>query len=154
MPELHSLSLSGAAEGTANGFTSVHDLDVTLSGASELVMNMETGVFTSSLSGASIITGSLRATGTALDLTGASEIKLDGAGGDISMVGSGASTFNLQDYKVNNASIDLSGASDAKLYIDGSLNASLSGASDVEYSGNPTLGNMDLSGGSAIVKRQ
>ena len=53
-------------------------------------------------------------------------------------------------FSVNNTYIDFSGASRASLNINGRLDVSLSGASSVEYTGNPTLGEMDISGASSI----
>ena len=45
MPELRGLYLSGASEGNVTGFRSSDNFDLTLSGASELYMDMETGTF-------------------------------------------------------------------------------------------------------------
>jgi len=153
MPELRWLDLSGAVEADVTGFASGQDLDVRLSGASRLDMDMETGRFTADLSGASELAGRLTATATDIGLSGASEIKLEGSGGDIKINGSGASEAELADFPVDNADIDLSGASQVSLDISGRLDVSLSGASRVEYSGNPTLGDTDISGGSVLERK-
>jgi len=153
MPELRGLYLSGASEGNVTGFRSSQDFDLTLSGASELDMDMETGAFECEISGASEVTSYLKATSSDIVLSGASEITLDGSGGNIRLDASGASQVDLAYFTVNNADINLSGASDASLDINGRLDVSLSGASSLEYSGNPTLGNFDVTGGSELKRR-
>jgi hypothetical protein len=154
MPELWGLYMSGASEGSVTGFRSSYDFDLTLSGASELNMDMETGAFEGELSGASEVSGHLKATNCDIELSGASETTLDGSGGNIRLEASGASDIDLDNFTVNDADINLSGASDASLDINGKLDVSLSGASLLEYSGNPTLGNFDVTGGSELERRQ
>lgn len=150
MPVLTDLELSGAAKGTAIGFRSPHDLNLHLSGASELDMDIEAGDFFAELSGASEITGRLVSSSTEIDLSGASSITLTGSGGNIGLEGSGASNADLAAFAVDNAFIDFSGASHGRLDINGRLDVDLSGASSLEYKGTPALGNIDLSGASSI----
>jgi len=153
MPELRGLHLSGASEGNVTGFRSSQDFDLTLSGASELDMDMETGAFEGELSGWSEVTGYLKAGSCDIELSGASEITLDGSGGNIRLDASGASQVDLAYFTVNNADINLSGASDASLLINGRLDVSLSGGSFLEYGDNPTLGSFDVTGGSELKRR-
>jgi len=54
---------------------------------------------------------------------------------------------------VGNANIILSGASDGTINLDGRLDADLSGASTLEYIGEPTLGSLDISGASNLTKK-
>ena len=65
---------------------------------------------------------------------------------------SGASNILLVDFELNNANVSLSGLSKANIKLNGTLDASLSGVSSLTYYGNPTLGNINVSGGSAINK--
>ncbi len=150
MPELTALDLSGACQVTARGFTSSLDFALELSGASLLDMDLETGKFEANLSGASDITGHLVAASSDIELSGASEVRLTGPGGDLFLDASGASHAELTDFMVNNANVGLSGVSRASLTVNGRLDVDLSGASFLEYYGNPTLGNIDLSGASNI----
>ncbi len=92
MPKLASLHLSGASEGDVNGFKSAVDLDLHVSGASGVDLDMETGRFTAEVSGASNVKGRLTAAGTDIEVSGASDFDLTGKGGDISLRCSGAST--------------------------------------------------------------
>ena len=150
MPELKGLYLSGASEGSVSGFKSSDNFELILSGASELDMDMETGAFISELSGASEVSGYLKATSCDIDMTGASRIELSGSGGNVRLEASGASEAELGDFTVNDADIRFSGASDGIMHINGRLDADLSGASTLEYSGSPTLGDLELSGGSEL----
>ncbi len=152
MPELTGLSLSGAAAATANGFASDRDADIRLSGASRLEMDMETGNFTAALSGASRVNGRLAATTTDIDLNDASRIDLTGSGGDIRLNASGASNADLTYFPGEDVVIVLSGASHASVDVSGRLDAALSGASHVDYTGEPTLGDLDISGGSSLER--
>lgn len=111
---------------------------------------METGDFFAELSGASKITGRLISSNTEIELSGASRVSLAGSGGNLNIHGSGASNIDMLYFTVNNAYIDFSGASRATLYVNGKLEADLSGASLLEYTGTTTLGEIDLSGASSI----
>jgi hypothetical protein len=153
MPELRGLDMSGASEGIVSGFNSSQDFNLSLSGASELEMDMETGAFRCDMSGASQVNGRLKAASCDIELSGASDIKLEGSGGNIRLDVSGASDVTMAAFTVNDADIELSGASHAGLDINGRLDVNLSGASSLEYSGNPSLGSIDLTGGSDIDRR-
>ncbi len=153
MPELRGLHMSGASEGVVTGFKSSNDFDLSLSGASELEMDLETGAFDGELSGASELAGRLTVASSNFELSGASEIELEGSGGDTRLDFSGASEADLEYFTVNDAEIHFSGASEASLEINGRLDVELSGASTLRYSGNPTLGDTDISGGSSLKRR-
>jgi hypothetical protein len=154
MPVLNDLHLSGASDGTVSGFKSGEDFSAEITGASHLNIDMDAGNFKAELSGASNINGRLTATGSNIELSGASNINLTGSGGDIKLNASGASTAALPYYPVKNASIDFSGASDGSIDVSGSLDVKLSGASNLKYTGNPTLGNIDISGASDLEHKQ
>lgn len=150
MPTLKKLNLSGASEGTATGFKSDEDLSVKVSGASDLQMDLEAGYFTADISGASSVKGRLISTNSDIELSGASDIDLTGSGGDIKLHGSGASTASLSYFPVNNADIEFTGASNGSLDISGRMDVSLSGASSLNYYGNPTLGRTEVTGASDL----
>lgn len=134
MPSLQAIELSGASRGTLTGFRSVEKLAIDLSGASSLRGDIEAG-------------------DVRLEISGASTVDLTGTGSNLSGNGSGASRMLLDDFRVQDADIALSGASSAQLYLSGRLSADLSGASSLEYAGSPTLGHTQTSGGSTIRSR-
>jgi hypothetical protein len=152
MPVLNELELSGAAKANISGFKSSHDFYSKLSGASEMDVDLETGDFTAKLSGSSRIEGKLIAANSDIELSGTSRISLTGSGGDIRLHCSGASEANLTGFAVNDAYIDFSGASHGSLAVSSRMDVSLSGASSLDYMGNPILGLTDISGASSMNK--
>lgn len=153
MPKLRKLTASGACSGTARGFKSGDDFDLELSGASRAEINIEAGKTTASISGAARVSGELRAENIGLKLSGASRCELAGTGGDTRLDLSGASQADLAGFQVKNADVDLSGASRAKINMSGTLNADLSGASSLEYTGNVVLGRTSQTGASKINRK-
>jgi hypothetical protein len=155
MPRIYDLGLSGATRGSVSGFSSAENLYVELSGASSLDMvEMSAGHVEFELSGASRATGDMTASGDAwLNLSGASSAELQGSAGDMVIDASGASRVGLDNFPVASANVKLSGASGATVNLDGRLDADLSGASRLSYMGEPTMGNIDMSGGSTMSKK-
>ena len=155
MPELYRLELSGATSGNIGGFSSAHDFILGLSGASSLnISDMTAGDIRFDLSGASSLNGSITADGNArFEVSGASSVTLSGSANDLNADVSGASHLGLDNFPVDNANIELSGASNGTINLDGTLNADLSGASHLYYIGEPTMGDIDRSGGASISKK-
>jgi len=156
MPDLQELELSGAVHGTVEGFSSTHLLAFSISGASSLdLADMSAGDVEVTVSGASNVEGGLLAGGDAqFTVSGASSLELDGEANDLTVDEcSGASDLDLSNFPVNNAGVDLSGASRATVNLDGTLDADISGASRLEYIGAPTMGDVNISGGSSINKK-
>jgi hypothetical protein len=134
LPQLHGLTVSGASRGTVSGFSSTEDLDITASGASR-------------------VTGDITAGDIEFDISGASTIQLEGAANDMVATISGASLFNLGDFVVNNADVNVSGASTGTINLTGRLDANISGASTLWYIGEPTMGDINTSGASTLSKK-
>jgi hypothetical protein len=134
MPRLDALQLSGASKATLLGFQGAANMNLALSGASALI-------------------GSIEATAVRLDLSGASNSTLRGSATSLDLSESGASRAALLEFPVQACTANLSGASSAAASVSERLDADLSGASTLEYSGNPTLGKTSTSGGSTLKKR-
>jgi hypothetical protein len=88
-----------------------------------------------------------------LDLSGGSRVSASGSGEDITIDASGGSGADLADFPVVNADIDASGGSQVTVNVSGTLNVDASGGSQISYSGNPTLGTIDTSGGAQVRPR-
>jgi len=56
-------------------------------------------------------------------------------------------------HAVVNADVSLSGGSRATINLDGRLDADLSGGSNLLYIGDPTMGDINTSGGSTVGKK-
>ncbi len=135
MPAMQRLVLSGATRSTVTGFDSTNSLAIDVSGASTLQLS-------------NIGTGNVE-----IDLSGASTLKAQGSGNDLQAQASGASNIDLSNFAVNNAFVDVSGASQATVNLTGRLDVEASGASSVQYIGNPTIGNINTSGASTVNRR-
>jgi len=134
MPDLHGVELSGGSRADITGFSSSH-------------------AFSIELSGGSLITGDITAGDAEFDLSGGSQVNLEGTAEDLDVQGSGGSQLNLEAFPVDNADIDLSGGSKVTINVTGTLDINLSGGSRVTYDGEPTLGEIDLSGDSTISQK-
>ncbi len=155
LPDLHQLKLSGAAKATVSGFIVTHSMDFELSGASRLELGHTiAGNSDFSLSGDCRVKGSIEMDDGRFELSGASQIDLTGTAKDVSIEASGASDINLAGLVMATADVHLSGASDAAINVIDTINVDLSGASDMEYTGNPKLGKIEMSGGSTLSKRE
>ena len=126
------------------------DTEIILSGASDLNMTMQTGNTVITASGSSDIRGSLQAADCQFNLSGASTCNISGAAGKTIIAASGASDFISSGFTVQTADVKLTGASDASIRVNGTMNVDISGASTLNYSGNPTIGKIDISGASKM----
>ena len=134
MPELGGLAVSGACSGTVSNFNSTEAVSITVSGASR-------------------VTGDITAGDIQFDISGASTIQLEGSADDMIAAVSGASTCNLGDFTVNDADVNVSGASTGTINLNGRLDANVSGASTLLYIGDPIMGTIDVSGASTLREK-
>jgi hypothetical protein len=154
MPQLNDLNISGASHGAVSGFSTTDDTEFTVSGASRLTLaEMALGDVAFDVSEASQATGTLTAKKLDLRVSGASEAELSGAATDVTVEASGASRVHLDGLAVNNANVNLSGASTGTVNLSGRLDAEVTGASRLEYIGTPTMGNIETSGASTLSKK-
>jgi hypothetical protein len=154
LPELYELQLDGAARGKIQGFNSSHEFTLLLSGASSAeIADTSVGDVEIEISAAGRLSGSMTANGEArFTLSAASTATLGGKANNLLIDASAASHLELSDFTVHNARVNISGASQAKINLDGRLDAYLSGASTLLYRGEPTLGDISVTGGSTISK--
>jgi hypothetical protein len=136
MPELNSLELSGGTQGTIDDFVSSNAFSVDLSGGSQLE-----GSFTTTEN-------------VNFELFGGSQLDdFTGEANDATIELSQGSQLDLSYFVVNNSNINLSGGSQATINLNGRLDATLSGGSTLFYIGEPTMGDIDVSGSSTINQK-
>jgi hypothetical protein len=128
--DLKLMDISGACEMTNEGTLRLEDLEMELSGASEINFSMDLDKLE-------------------MDLSGASEIEFDGSCGQVYIDASGASEIKAFNFEVASMYIDASGASDCKVFVTDELQVDASGATSVRYKGNPKV-TADKSGASSI----
>jgi hypothetical protein len=130
LPTLRGVDFSGASRSEITGFKGLRELDIKLTGASRSTVYLD-------------------ADRTNIDLSGASDLDLKGASGLLIGELSGASKVEAFEYPVDEAELDLSGASTARIKVTKRLNVTASGASSVRYRGAPEL-KSKLSGSSTV----
>ncbi len=132
MPSLRGVDFSGASVSTVEGFENERTLGYRLSGASK-----------------STFVGS--AERLSINLSGASELILNGKSGLVIGEISGASQLYAFDFPVDEADLNLSGASRARVRVVKFLKVDASGASSLRYLGDPTV-EQRLSGSSSVAR--
>jgi len=154
MPVLRQLKLSGASSAALESFESSEPLKMELEGASSVDCSaMASGSAVIDLEGASkadcrdIATGEIT-----VALQGASSVALTGTGGNADVSAKGASKADMRDLPVTNATVKLEGASRASVNTSGSLDVDLAGSSDLTYTGEPTLGDIEMKGDSTLER--
>ncbi len=131
---LRSLSISGASNCKINGTVNQPDLTIKMSGASTLSGELKIGTLN-------------------FEGSGASNAKITGSAGKLNLQVSGASDFKSYEFTAENCTARASGASDIRVTVNRELSADASGASSVNYKGNPSVREARSSGASNISKK-
>jgi hypothetical protein len=124
------IEFSGAVEVKSEGVLTFTDLEMDISGAAEIDMAMKADKYDAEFSGASAVDFSGNIKTGRLELSGASE-------------------FDAENLEFQDLDIEVSGASEAKVWATGSLVIDASGASDIKYKGSPKV-SIDESGASSV----
>jgi hypothetical protein len=128
-------------ESNALTFTiGVKDLSaLTVSGVGDVKMDgLAASRFKLDMSGAGRIDISgLSVDSLSLTLSGAGDVTLSGEAASADILFSGAGVIDAADLKVQTADINLKGLGNATIWVTETLTGSISGAGNVEYSGNP-----------------
>ncbi|RKR83082.1 putative autotransporter adhesin-like protein [Mucilaginibacter gracilis] len=130
---LSALKTSGAVEVSSNGKIIAKDLDMNMSGASKVTLDVDANSVTT--------TGS-----------GITEINLTGQASSHNVELSGSGQLNALDFVVATYDIESSGVSHCKINVLNQLNINSSGVADVQYKGNPAKINNNKSGASTLKK--
>ena len=137
-PDLATVSLSGASEFHSAFAIAGQDVEVECSGASSFI-------------------GIVDAAELTLSLSGASEAVIDGTADRINMDISGSSNLerkiidNRYSLACNQCECAISGSSDAYIHCDGTIKGSVSGSSELHYTGNASTTECSTSGSSEIT---
>lgn len=132
MPTVRYVDFSGASKSTIRGFTNLRSFEISLSGASKSTVDLD-------------------AANLNVDLSGASTLDIGGLGSVMEGDVSGSSTLEAFDFFVNEAKLDVSGASRARVNVARNLDVTASGASLVRYRGNPSV-RQTISGASSVQR--
>jgi hypothetical protein len=111
------------------------------------------GTIDISLSGASDVKMELNAPGVNANLSGAGSIQLKGQTKDLSVDGAGSVSVECMDLMAENVDVEISGAGNAAVFASVKLDVSVSGAGDVVYKGNAVV-NQHISGSGSVKKAE
>jgi RNA polymerase sigma factor (sigma-70 family) len=131
MPALERVELSGSSQVTIQGFASGKGFQAKVTSASNL-------------------NGEIRAGRVDLELASAGKATLKGAAKEARISASGASSLSLGEMTLERADVTLAAASSATLNVTKKLDYRLSGASRLEYRGNPAIGIQKVSDASVV----
>jgi hypothetical protein len=155
MPTLAEVTMSGASRGKVQNFKSTNDLSITVSGASHLeANNISAGNLKVEVTGAASLAGDIKADNDAkFEISGASKLDMEGAANNILLKVTGASKVELGNFPTQNVDVEISGASSGTINLNGKLNANISGASNLYWSGTPIMGDIQTSGASNLHRK-
>jgi len=119
-PELRELRLSGAGQVRSEGTFKLEDLDVRLSGAGRLTLDLE-------------------ARRVDARLSGAGAMELSGAADEVEFLLSGAGALRAEGLQARRVRVKASGAGECRVHASESLEADVSGAGSVRYRGKPRV---------------
>jgi len=114
------IEASGAIELKNKGTYYADNLDISISGAADIDLDLDIENLT-------------------MEMSGASETDLSGLANNFEIKISGAGDLDAKKLKTRNTSIDISGAGSAIVYAKKTLNIEVSGAGSVKYKGNPKV---------------
>ncbi len=154
LPVLNRLRQSAATSGLVTGFQMQGPFDLYLSGASSTEINIECGEAHLEITGASHLSGNMRTVKADLLVSGASSAKLSGQCENLSLSGWGAAEMDLEKFRSREGTIYLKGASTATVQVEKQLNVDMTGASHLQYLGNPNLNEIVLSGASVLCQQK
>ena len=129
--DINKVSLAGSGDLWNEDKILATDLDVSLAGSGDVVLNIETSSVEGSIAGS----GDLTLKGN----TNSLEAKIAGSG-DIH-------AFSLQ---ANNTVVSIAGSGDAEVVSNESIKARVAGSGDIEYRGKPTKEDTKVSGSGTI----
>ena len=132
-PVFEQIDVHGAAEIHSGNILRSESLDMDVSGACEVEMEMEVAAFEANVSGA----GDLDLTGSASNI----EISISGAG-----------NIEAADLEADRVEISISGAGHAQVHANEELDVSISGVGSVSYAGEPGTIKKRISGMGSLSK--
>ena len=147
--DINLLDFSGAVDAVILDTLKTDDIEIEISGATEIELALISDNADFEISGSSHMDIDLQTDMLSLDLSGASNIYISGETEDADYSISGASKYTGFGFVVNYMDITISGASQAFVNVIDTLVVDASGTSEVIYQGDPELF-LNLTGASTV----
>ena len=151
--DINAITASGASDVHLVNIIESPKIKINLSGASDMKGDISAGTIIYDISGASDCKGAVDANTIAINGAGASRIELTGRADDLSVVVFGASDAKLFNVTSKGAILKASGASSIQATVTEILKANSTGASNIDFKGNPNVKESNTSGASNIRHR-
>jgi hypothetical protein len=133
-PNYHSISLSGVSNiNTEKKITGTNELELNLSGAGDIKMELDFPKVSA-------------------DLSGVGSMYLNGQTKDVNIVLTGAGSAHCFDLLSENTTVEVSGVGSAEVFASVKIDAQVSGVGSVKYKGNATEVKQNVSGVGSVRK--
>lgn len=134
MPTLVSLTASGGSDVRSEGTFTSDAIELVASGGSDLAID--------------VAAGSLEVT-----TSGGSDVRLSGSARSVRMQTSGGSDLDARAFTADDADVQSSGGSDLAIGVRNRIVGNASGGSDITYTGQPSVVQVNSSGGGGVQGR-
>jgi len=131
--EIEKVSLAGSGDLWNEDLLTSDDLDISLTGSGDIVLN-------------------IKATKTKASVTGSGDVTLKGSTNTLEASVTGSGDFHGSDLESNDTDVSVTGSGDAKVVCYGNLKARVSGSGDINYKGNPITEDTKVAGSGSIKK--
>jgi hypothetical protein len=132
-PTYNKISASGACDIIGQNKITTDDLQLHVSGAGDIKMEVD-------------------APQLSAEVSGSGNINLKGQTRNVDLELTGAGHAHCYDLQAENTKVDITGAGSAEVYASVKLDATVSGAGDVHYKGNAATVNQNVSGAGSVKK--
>lgn len=130
-PILTGVSISGSGSFDSNDRITASVFEANVSGSGNIKVIVESEAFSSSISGSGNVT-------------------ISGNNNDSNIIISGSGRFNGNEFINNRAVVNISGSGTASIFVTDNLNARVSGSGRINYHGNPSVVNSNVTGSGQI----
>ena len=134
LPELESIRASGGADVSVPEMISGEILSISASGGSDIDIHIEV-------------------TELEINTSGGSDVYVQGTTESAQIKASGGSDLNARDLNAREVHVQTSGGSDTHISVSDRIEGTASGGSDIVYTGNPQIVDVNVSGGSDVTHR-
>ncbi|MFH6769017.1 head GIN domain-containing protein [Gaetbulibacter aquiaggeris] len=131
--EIENVSLAGSGDLWNDNVLASDNLDISLNGSGDIVLN-------------------INASKTKASITGSGDLTLKGTSNKLEASVTGSGDFHGYDLQVNDTDVSVTGSGDAKVVCNENLKARVTGSGDIVYKGDPKTEDTKVAGSGSIKK--
>jgi hypothetical protein len=133
--DINNLSLTGSGDVKNEDLLTSNDLDISLTGSGDIVLN-------------------IKSSNTKANVTGSGDVTLKGATNSLKASVTGSGNFNGIDLESIDTDVLVTGSGDAKVVCNGNFKARVAGSGDIQYIGNPKTEDTKVAGSGDITYKR